>query len=93
MRPAKAIAKALPASALRSSLPQIQAERTCGAKLRSKPGLCKIWRSTFRCKNGNYRCRFHAGLSTGPKTAFGKMRSFLNLLPFVPYKANSVPRA
>jgi len=40
----------------------------CGAKNR-KGGTC----TAFSMKNG--RCRFHGGLSTGPKTETGKLRS------------------
>ena len=44
----------------------------CGAKTRAgKP--CKI---TTIYENG--RCKFHGGLSTGPKTVEGKKRSSMN---------------
>lgn len=44
-------------------------DRTCGAKNRKGlPCGCK-----FLYPNG--RCRFHGGLSTGPKTPQGKRRS------------------
>ena len=47
-------------------------ERACGAKTR-KGTPCKI----TDVYNGG-RCRFHGGLSTGPKTAAGKARSAMN---------------
>lgn len=46
----------------------------CLAKTR-KGTPCKIRREVFACKNGNYRCRFHGGLSTGPRTPEGKARA------------------
>ena len=46
----------------------------CGAK--NRRGLpCKIRLAVFKCKNGNWRCRYHGGLSTGPKTAEGMART------------------
>ena len=45
----------------------------CRAKNR-KGEPCKIRREVFRCKNGKLRCRYHGGLSTGPKTPEGKER-------------------
>jgi hypothetical protein len=36
---------------------------------------CKIRREVFKCKNGALRCRYHGGLSTGPKTAEGRART------------------
>lgn len=56
----------------------IRSYKTCGAKNR-RGTPCKIVTSTFHCKNGKYRCRYHGGLSTGPKTLEGKARSTLNL--------------
>lgn len=44
----------------------------CGAKTRAGTP-CKL-KSIFE----NGRCKFHGGLSTGPKTAKGKRRSALN---------------
>jgi len=50
----------------------------CGAKnRRGEP--CKIMISTVRCANGKYRCRYHGGLSTGPRTAEGKAKVTRNL--------------
>jgi hypothetical protein len=44
----------------------------CGAKTRrGSPCLCKALR--------NGRCKYHGGLSTGPRTAEGKKRSAANL--------------
>jgi hypothetical protein len=45
---------------------------TCGAKTRTGT-LCKLT-SLY----GNGRCKFHGGLSTGPKTVVGKARAALN---------------
>lgn len=45
----------------------------CHAKTR-KGTPCKI-RQVFKCKNGKLRCRYHGGLSTGPKTPEGKERA------------------
>ena len=46
----------------------------CGAKAKStgKPCQCK---ELYR----NGRCRYHGGLSTGPRTAAGRRRALLNL--------------
>jgi hypothetical protein len=33
----------------------------------------------YRCKNGSWRCKWHAGLSTGPRTAEGKQKCAENL--------------
>lgn len=49
-------------------------EGRCLAKTR-KGTPCKIRGEVFECKNGNLRCRYHGGLSTGPKTPEGKERS------------------
>src|SRR5678815_3701292 len=47
---------------------------TCGAtNRRGLPCQCKL-----RYRGG--KCKFHGGLSTGPKTPEGKRRSILNLL-------------
>ena len=34
------------------------------------------------CKNGNIRCKNHAGKSTGPRSASGKLRSLANLIKY-----------
>lgn len=43
----------------------------CGAKNR-RGEQCRIRGEVYRCKNGKLRCRYHGGLSTGPKTPKGK---------------------
>ena len=49
------------------------APSTCGARTRQDaPCWCKVLYH-------NSRCRFHGGLSTGPKTVQGKARSLANL--------------
>jgi len=46
----------------------------CWAKnRRGEP--CKIRLEVYKCKNGNWRCRYHGGLSTGPKTKEGRERA------------------
>lgn len=49
----------------------------CGAKAKSTGEPCK---STQIFRNG--RCKFHGGLSTGPKSAEGKLASLGNLWQF-----------
>lgn len=50
---------------------------TCGAKAKSTGEPCKSER-IYR----NGRCKFHGGLSTGPKSADGKSTSLGNLKQF-----------
>lgn len=46
----------------------------CGAT--NRRGLpCAIRLEIYRCKNGALRCRYHGGLSTGPKTPEGKAKA------------------
>jgi hypothetical protein len=52
--------------------PEELIDMRCGAKTR-KGALCKQ-----RALYANGRCKFHGGLSTGPRTAKGKARSALN---------------
>jgi hypothetical protein len=49
-------------------------DMTCGARGRRKgtPCLCKVI-------GRNGRCKWHGGLSTGPRTSEGKIRSLANL--------------
>ena len=49
----------------------------CGAKAKSTGLPCK---STIIFKNG--RCRYHGGLSTGPKSPAGKLAALGNLMQF-----------
>lgn len=50
-----------------------QTGRTCGAlNRRGLPCQCKL---LYLKKNGKWRCKFHGGLSTGPKTEAGKIRA------------------
>ena len=52
--------------------PEEYVDMRCGAKTRSA-GKCKN-KSIYR----NGRCKFHGGVSTGPKTPEGKDNSALN---------------
>ena len=52
---------------------------TCGAKTR-RGTPCKLWKDTHKGASGKYRCKYHGGASTGPKTAEGKARSAKNLI-------------
>jgi hypothetical protein len=36
---------------------------------------CRIRLAVFKCKNGKLRCRFHGGLSTGPRTPEGRQKA------------------
>lgn len=49
-------------------------DMTCGAKAKSTGDPCK---SAQLYRNG--RCKFHGGLSTGPKSAEGKLAALKNL--------------
>lgn len=50
----------------------------CGAKTR-KGTPCKIRLEVRKCKNGNFRCKYHGGMSTGPKTPEGMARTIAAL--------------
>lgn len=50
----------------------------CGAKNR-RGEACRVRREVYRMKNGAHRCRWHGGLSTGPRTEGGKRRSLAAL--------------
>ena len=52
----------------------------CGARTRTgRPCLARAVWDRVRDRSRSGRCRFHGGLSTGPKTPEGKARSFSNL--------------
>ncbi len=53
-------------------------EGRCLAKNR-KGTPCKIRLAVYLCKNGKLRCRYHGGLSSGPRSPEGKERA-LNAL-------------
>jgi hypothetical protein len=40
---------------------------------------CKIRLAVYKCKNGNFRCKYHGGKSTGAKTPEGKKRALTAL--------------
>lgn len=40
---------------------------------------CKIRLAVYKCLNGKFRCKWHGGLSTGPRTKEGKAKVALNL--------------
>jgi len=55
----------------------------CGAKIRiGRPCFAPVvWdKKNDRARNG--RCRFHGGLSTGPRTVEGRVRALSNLQQF-----------
>ena len=44
----------------------------CGAKLRNKEELCRLQAGWQTAHKGQGRCKYHGGLTTGPKTEEGK---------------------
>ena len=55
----------------------------CESLTRSSQYTVRCKRKGFFCKTSKkYRCPNHAGLSTGPKTKRGKIRSLQNLKQF-----------
>lgn len=56
---------------------RILVRKRCGAKRRSDGRPCKAM-----CAPGRPRCRWHGGLSTGPKTPDGRKKALLNLKQF-----------
>lgn len=58
--------------AARPPVPEVCRDLRCGARTRQGTP-CRQ-----RGAGNNLRCRFHGGLSTGPKTAEGKRRAALN---------------
>lgn len=63
-------------------LPEICLDMVCGAK--TKAGRPCRRKDIY----ANGRCKFHGGLSTGPKTSGGKQRSSMNL----PWRKKRSPR-
>ena len=62
-----------------SPLKNLFPDGVCLAYARTSGKPCRIRLAVFKCKNGKFRCRFHGGLSTGPKTKEGRERSGLPL--------------
>ena len=55
----------------------------CESFTRSSQYTVRCKRKGFFCKtSGKYRCPNHAGLSSGPKTKRGKLKSLQNLKQF-----------
>jgi len=55
----------------------------CGAKTRiGQPCIAPVVWDKEHDRPINGRCRMHGGLSTGPKTERGKIRSLMNLRQF-----------
>jgi len=52
----------------------LEIQRRCGAKIKSAGRPCKM-----KPLPGRNRCKFHGGLSTGPKTTEGKIRALSSL--------------
>jgi ribosomal protein L40E len=69
--------RGVPDCHLAQYLPKIDWQRftclRCGAKSKRRGKPCRL-----KCIYGNGRCRFHGGLSTGPRTPEGKARSAAN---------------
>jgi len=55
----------------------------CGAKAKSTGKPCRA----RALKNG--RCKYHGGLSTGPKTLAGKIKALMNLKQYKNYGLSS----
>jgi hypothetical protein len=54
----------------------------CQSKTRQSNYTVQCRGRGIACKNGNVRCKNHAGRSTGPRTTEGKLRSLANLLKY-----------
>lgn len=57
-----------------------QHDLRCGARTKKNGTPCKC--RPVSLTTGNGRCKWHGGMSTGPKTAEGRARSLANLKPF-----------
>ena len=77
---ARLLAAGVPMDKLAATLPGFDVESlaglTCGAHSRQTGKPCRLVALFAGC-----RCRFHGGLSTGPKTAAGKATVTANLKP------------
>ena len=51
----------------------------CQSKTRQSNYTVQCNRVGLVCKNGNIRCKNHAGRSTGPTTTAGKLKSAQNI--------------
>lgn len=68
IKPVKPIVPNIPIKPVKPIRPEKLTRVICGARNR-KGGSCKVWSVA-----GKKRCRFHGGLSTGPKTQAGRDR-------------------
>ena len=60
-------------------LRKIQCESYTRGSNYTKQCLCKGY---YQKTSGKYRCKFHAGMSTGPRTLTGRLNSIKNLKNF-----------
>jgi len=60
--------------------------KVCGARAKSTGKPCQ-GKELYR----NGRCRYHGGLSTGPRTAEGRRRALINLRQYRVESAQSQP--
>ena len=60
-------------------LKKIQCESYTRSSNYTKQCLCKGY---YQKTSGKYRCKFHAGASTGPRSIAGRIKALKNLKPF-----------
>ncbi len=60
-------------------LRKIQCESYTRGSNYTKQCLCKGY---YQKTSGKYRCKFHAGMSTGPRTLTGRLNAIKNLKNF-----------
>ncbi len=60
-------------------LHKIQCESLTRSSKFTKQCLCKGY---FQKNSGKYRCKFHGGASTGPRSLSGKLKALQNLPHF-----------
>ena len=60
-------------------LRKIQCESYTRVSNYTKQCLCKGY---YQKTSGKYRCKFHAGMSTGPRTLTGRLNAIKNLKNF-----------